>query len=208
MNSPPAGEGNPEPDLGHTTLLAWARQRPARSARTSCWSRSAKAAWASSTWPSRREPVRRQVALKVIKPGMDTRQVIARFEAERQALALMDHPNIAKVLDAGRHRDRPALLRHGAGPRRPDHRVLRPATAHDPRAAGAVRRRSARRCSTRIRRGSSTATSSRRTSWSRSRRRAGAQGHRLRRRQGHGAAAHRADALHRASASSSARRCT
>ena len=46
-------------------------------------------------------PVRRRVALKVIKPGMDTRQVIARFEAERQALALMDHPNIAKVLDAG-----------------------------------------------------------------------------------------------------------
>ena len=47
------------------------------------------------------EPVRRRVALKVIKLGMDTRQVVARFEAERQALALMDHPNIAKVLDAG-----------------------------------------------------------------------------------------------------------
>ena len=47
------------------------------------------------------EPVRRQVALKIIKLGMDTNQVIARFEAERQALALMDHPNIAKVLDAG-----------------------------------------------------------------------------------------------------------
>jgi len=47
------------------------------------------------------EPVRRRVALKVIKFGMDTRNVIARFEAERQALALMDHPNIAKVLDAG-----------------------------------------------------------------------------------------------------------
>jgi serine/threonine protein kinase/Flp pilus assembly protein TadD len=46
-------------------------------------------------------PVRRRVALKVIKPGMDTRQVIARFEAERQALAMMDHPNIAKVHDAG-----------------------------------------------------------------------------------------------------------
>ena len=46
-------------------------------------------------------PVRRKVAVKVIKPGMDTRQVIARFEAERQALALMDHPHIAKVLDAG-----------------------------------------------------------------------------------------------------------
>src|SRR5829696_7068628 len=47
------------------------------------------------------EPVRRPVALKVIKAGMDTKQVLARFEAERQALALMDHPNIAKVLDAG-----------------------------------------------------------------------------------------------------------
>jgi len=47
------------------------------------------------------EPVRRRVALKVIKLGMDTKQVVARFEAERQALALMDHPNIARVLDAG-----------------------------------------------------------------------------------------------------------
>jgi serine/threonine protein kinase len=46
-------------------------------------------------------PVRRKVALKVIKPGMDTRQVVARFEAERQALALMDHPNIAQVHDGG-----------------------------------------------------------------------------------------------------------
>ncbi len=47
------------------------------------------------------EPVRRKVALKIIKLGMDTRQVIARFEAERQALAMMDHPHIARVLDAG-----------------------------------------------------------------------------------------------------------
>ena len=47
------------------------------------------------------QPVRRKVALKVIKPGMDTGQVVARFEAERQALAMMDHPNIARVLDAG-----------------------------------------------------------------------------------------------------------
>src|SRR3954467_11145668 len=47
------------------------------------------------------EPVRRRVALKVIKLGMDTKQVIARFEAERQALAMMEHPNIAKVLDGG-----------------------------------------------------------------------------------------------------------
>jgi eukaryotic-like serine/threonine-protein kinase len=47
------------------------------------------------------EPIQRTVALKIIKPGMDTHQVVARFEAERQALAMMDHPNIAKVLDAG-----------------------------------------------------------------------------------------------------------
>ena len=48
-----------------------------------------------------RQPVRRKVALKIIKPGMDTREVVARFEAERQALAMMDHPNIARVLDGG-----------------------------------------------------------------------------------------------------------
>jgi serine/threonine protein kinase len=47
------------------------------------------------------EPVKRKVALKVIKPGMDSREVLARFMAERQALALMDHPNVARVLDAG-----------------------------------------------------------------------------------------------------------
>jgi len=48
-----------------------------------------------------RQPIRRMVAVKLVKPGFDTREVVARFEAERQALALMDHPNIAKVLDAG-----------------------------------------------------------------------------------------------------------
>ena len=48
-----------------------------------------------------KEPVKRRVALKIIKPGMDSRQIVARFEAERQALALMDHPNIARVFDAG-----------------------------------------------------------------------------------------------------------
>jgi serine/threonine-protein kinase len=47
------------------------------------------------------QPVRRKVALKILKPGMDTRQVVARFEAERQALALMDHPHIARVFDGG-----------------------------------------------------------------------------------------------------------
>src|SRR5688572_19175015 len=47
------------------------------------------------------EPVRRRVALKIIKPGMESREVLARFEAERQAIALMDHPHIARVFDAG-----------------------------------------------------------------------------------------------------------
>ena len=50
---------------------------------------------------TQQEPVRRQVALKVIKPGMDSKQVVSRFEADRQALALMDHPSIARVFDAG-----------------------------------------------------------------------------------------------------------
>src|SRR5882757_3496938 len=55
-----------------------------------------------SVWMAQQtEPVKRLVAVKLIKAGMDSRQVLARFEAERQALALMDHPNIAKVLDAG-----------------------------------------------------------------------------------------------------------
>src|SRR5688572_28433288 len=58
------------------------------------------------------EPVKRRVAVKIIKPGMDTRQVIAQFEAERQALSLMDHPNIARVLDAGEvpHSGRPYFV--------------------------------------------------------------------------------------------------
>src|ERR1700678_2943321 len=57
--------------------------------------------WGGVYMAEQEEPVRRRVALKIIKQGMDTKSVIARFEAERQALALMDHPNIAKVLDAG-----------------------------------------------------------------------------------------------------------
>src|SRR5262245_17381953 len=55
-----------------------------------------------TVWMARQtEPVQRLVAVKLIKPGMDSKQVLARFEAERQALALMDHPHIARVLDAG-----------------------------------------------------------------------------------------------------------
>ena len=57
--------------------------------------------WGVVYLAEQKEPVHRRVALKIIKPGMDTKNVIARFEAERQALALMDHPNIAQVYDAG-----------------------------------------------------------------------------------------------------------
>jgi serine/threonine protein kinase len=71
------------------------------------------------------EPIRRDVALKVIKPGMDSKQVIARFESERQALALMDHPNIARVIRCGYHRSRIALFRDGVGPWSLDYALLR-----------------------------------------------------------------------------------
>ena len=83
------------------TLPISREARHARSAPTSSCSRSAKGAWASVYMAEQTQPVQRKVALKVIKPGMDSRQVIARFEAERQALAMMDHVNIARVLDAG-----------------------------------------------------------------------------------------------------------
>jgi eukaryotic-like serine/threonine-protein kinase len=64
-----------------------------------------------SVWRAKQsEPVKRFVALKLIKAGMDSKQVLVRFEAERQALALMDHPNIAKVLDGGLHNHRPYFV--------------------------------------------------------------------------------------------------
>ena len=71
------------------------------------------------------KPLRRKVAIKVIKPGMDSKSVLARFDAERQALALMDHPNIAKVLDAGTTEKGPPLFRDGIDSRAADYRVLR-----------------------------------------------------------------------------------
>ena len=77
---------------------AWARSSPAG---TRCSKSSARGGWAPSTGPVRPQPVKRQVALKLIKIGMDSRAVLARFDAERQALALMDHPNIARVYDGG-----------------------------------------------------------------------------------------------------------
>ena len=144
------------------------------------------------------QPVRRKVALKIIKPGMDTRQVIARFEAERQALALMDHPNIAKVLRRRRRpnragptsswswsrasrspttatrtsstpRERLELFVHGL-----PGRAARPSKGDHPPRPQAVER-----------------------AGHAARRHAGGQGDRLRHRQGDGPAADREDALHR-----------
>ena len=101
-------------------------------------------------------PVRRKVALKIIKPGMDTHAVVARFEAERQALALMDHPNIARVLDGGATDSGPPVLRHGTGQRGSDHGVLRRQSAVDPGTAGAVRHTFAKQCSMRTKKESFT----------------------------------------------------
>ena len=196
LAEPPSAKGRAATiklDLADDPLTKpWAR----RSAATSCWRNSAKAAAAWSMWPSRREPVRRRVALKVIKLGMDTKQVVARFEAERQALAMMDHPNIAKVLDAGAtDTGRPyfvmELVRgiqiteycdqnqpHHQGTARSVHQGLpgHPARAseghHPPRHQALEHPRDA------------------------ARRRAGAQGDRLRHRQGDGRAADRQDGLH------------
>jgi hypothetical protein len=108
------------------------------------------------------EPIRRRVAVKVIKLGMDTKEVVTRFEAERQALALMSHPSIAQVYDAGTTDGRTSSWSTSRARRSP-----RTATGRgSPRAsASSSSPKSARACSTRTRRPSSTATSSSRTCW-------------------------------------------
>ena len=112
-----------------------------------------------SVWMAEQtEPVQRLVAVKLIKAGMDSRQVIARFEAERQALALMDHPNIARVLDGGTTEQWPAVLRHGSRQGGAHHRATATSTTSRRGNDWNCSSRSARRCSMRIRRGSSTAT--------------------------------------------------
>ncbi len=111
------------------------------------------------------KPVRRRVALKIIKLGMDTKNVIARFEAERQALALMDHPNIARVLDAGAtETGRPYFvmeLVRGVQ----NHRILRRRTISTRGSGWNCSSKFATPSSTRIRKASFTATSSRRIFW-------------------------------------------
>ena len=102
-------------------------------------------------------PIQRTVALKLIKAGMDTKAVVARFESERQALALMDHPTIARGLRRGFDSRRTAVLCHGVCARPAHHRVLRQTPADHPRAAGICSCRCAMACSTRIRKPSFTA---------------------------------------------------
>ena len=144
------------------------------------------------------QPVRRKVALKIIKPGMDTKQVIARFEAERQALALMDHPNIARVFDAGATESGRPYFVMELVQRRPDHRLLRPRAASRSPSGWSCSSRSARRCSTPHQKGiihrdlkPSNILVTLHDGVPR------AQGDRLRHRQGDGPGAHREDALHR-----------
>ena len=113
-------------------------------------------------------PVQRKVALKVIKPGMDSRAGHRPLRG-RAAGPGDDGPRQHRPGPRRRrHGSRPAVLRHGAGPRRPDHQVLRRQPPDAARAAGAVRAGLPGDPARRTRRASSTATSSRRTSWSRS----------------------------------------
>ncbi len=105
------------------------------------------------------------VALKIIKPGMDTRRSLRAFEAERQALAMMDHPYIARVLGRRDDRSRAAVFRDGTGRGIPITDYCDADQLRADASGWSCSSRSARRFSMRIRRGSSTGTSSRRTCW-------------------------------------------
>ncbi len=141
-------------------------------------------------------PIRRKVALKIIKPGMDSRQVIARFEADAPGAGDDGAPEYRQGPRCRRHRGGPALLRHGAGPRRTDHRVLRPGPTVPARAVGTPRaglpgdpaRASEGDHSPRHQAVEHPGVAVRRP--------AGAQGHRFRRGQGDRATVDRTDALH------------
>src|SRR5262245_46023736 len=102
----PEGAGGPEPVAGRGTPAAGLAPGAVVAGRYKLLERVGEGGMGEVWMAEQTEPVRRKVALKLIKPGMDSRAVLARFDAERQALALMDHPNIAKVLDAGTTEDR------------------------------------------------------------------------------------------------------
>ena len=154
------------------------------------------------------EPVRRRVAFKVIKSGMDTREVVGPLRG-RAAGAGADGPSQHREgARRRRHAGRPAVLRDGAGARRPDHRLLRPAPAAARErlelfitVCQAIQHAHQKGIIHRDLKPSNVLVTL-------AGRPAGAEGDRLRRRQGHRAAADREDALHRATASSSARRRT
>ena len=137
------------------------------------------------------EPVRRQVALKLIKIGMDSRAVLARFDAERQALALMDHPNIARVYDGGTTAAGQPFFVMELVRGRADHRLLRPAAACSPGPAGVVRRRLPGGTARAPEGDHPPRPEAVEHSGHRGRRPAHPQGHRLRRRQGDRNTAHR-----------------
>ncbi|HEY3242588.1 MAG TPA: serine/threonine-protein kinase [Phycisphaerae bacterium] len=106
MSAPTVSAGNREPGTGNSgwapgTAAALGESVGDRIGRYKLLQKIGEGGFGTVFMAEQIEPVVRRIALKIIKLGMDTRQVIARFEAERQALALMDHPNIARVLDAG-----------------------------------------------------------------------------------------------------------
>ena len=143
------------------------------------------------------EPVKRRVALKVLKPGMDTREVVARFEAERQALALMDHPNIARVFDGGATESgRPYFVMElvkGI----PLTKYCDDQPTHHPPAARSVPRCARGRAARASERDHPPRPQAVEHPRLPARRPAGHQGHRLRHRQSHQPGTHRQDALHR-----------
>jgi len=117
----PSGDGQQfmaRPEARHHPRRAHCARPGTVLGSTSCWSRLAKGA-SRRLHGEQQQPVPQEVALKILKSGMDTRQVVARFEAERQALALME--SSAYRPHPGRRRNclRAALLRHGTGPRHP-----------------------------------------------------------------------------------------
>jgi serine/threonine protein kinase len=101
-NAPqPQQQPYPSAQLGHVLSAVRALEHPTQIGPYAILALVGEGGMGSVYKAEQRAPIRRTVALKIIKLGMDTREVIARFESERQALALMDHPNVAKVLDAG-----------------------------------------------------------------------------------------------------------